>query len=45
MLGTCGRERERRAAREQVVSAAIAGALVEMRIEMAELDGGLMEVR
>lgn len=44
MLATCKRERERRAAREQVVSAAIVGGLVEVGIEMAKLDGG-MEVR
>jgi hypothetical protein len=33
------------AAREQVVSAAIADVVTEVTVEMAELDRGLMEVR
>ncbi len=40
MLATHGRERERRAAREQVGSAAIVGVVVEMAVRKAELDGG-----
>jgi hypothetical protein len=45
MLAKCGREATRRAVREQVVSAAIVGVVVEVGMGMAELDGGLMEVR
>lgn len=41
----CGRDIERMAAREQVVSAAIADGVAEVTVGMAELDGGLMEIR